>query len=171
MKFINGIAQTPPSNLLNSKNISNKIMINLNKDNLSYSNNYSCNSVKVNKFEKRPKAISINISSIQSPEHKATYQVEGMDSVGLFIKKKQRGLKEVIEELETNSETSLKIKFMKDKYKEKYNKLIDLIVNSDNPWEVVNDIDRIRGIVGDDFTFAQKFLKFIVSVSKTPNSK
>jgi len=60
---------------------------------------------------------------------------------------------------------------MKDKYKDKFDRLIDLIQNSDNPSDKVNDIKIIKNIVGEDYKIAQSFLKFVIAVSKSPNSK
>jgi hypothetical protein len=179
MKYINSLFETPSKHLINSsKNSSSNVIVNVSKDHSSNQSNYSCNSIKINKNFKdtkkgHSKAISINISSIQSPEHKVTYEIEDIEDNELKLESvrktpKQKSLKEVIDDLEVNTETSLKIKFMKDKFKDKYDKLIDLLVHADNPWEIVNDIGAIKSIVGDDFAFAQRFLKFIIAVSKSP---
>jgi hypothetical protein len=53
--------------------------------------------------------------------------------------------------------------FLRDKYgKEKFNLLINCIEESDNPLAVLENIDKIKSIVGDDYFNAIKFLKFII---------
>ncbi len=158
---LKSIQETPPRHIINSsKNSSTNIIASINKD-----NHNSNSSIRINRNSKRTfsKAISINISSVQSSEHKATYEIE--EEKELRITKK--GIKEVIDHLESGSETSLKIKFMKDKYKDKYDRLIELLISCDNQMEVVNDVFAIIGVVGEDYMIAQRFLKFVVSAVKT----
>jgi hypothetical protein len=173
LKYMNGIVETPTKPIINSsKNSSSNVIVNISKDHSSNQSSSSINK-KYKKGQSRP--ISINISSVQSPEHKVTYEIEDSNENELKVeiarkKSKQKSMKEVIEDLENNTETSLKIKFMKDKYKEKYDRLIDLLIQTDNPWEVVNDAGAVRNIVGDEFAIAQRFLKFVVATWKNPKN-
>jgi hypothetical protein len=150
---------------------------------------------KYNKYKetlskkKTPKQISLNITSIQSPEHKAVYynDTEKYDrDVEKFSAGKIRSTKntsnpilsKISEEnidIEPNyipnsapSKTSsnYKINFLLDQFgQEKVNKLINLIETSPDPLALLNGDGRdIEAIVGSKFKMAQNFLKiFFVS--------
>jgi hypothetical protein len=158
---IKNIHETPPRHIINSsKNSSSNIITNISKD-------YSNNSIKINKnFKDSKKSFSklISISSVQSPENRATYEIE--DIIQSELKSPKKSIKEIIEDLENGADTSLKIKFMKDKFKDKYDKLINLLINCDNKTDVINDVQTIKDIVGDNYSFAQRFMKYVISFSK-----
>jgi hypothetical protein len=56
--------------------------------------------------------------------------------------------------------------FLKERYgEEKLSCLISLIEKSNNPIEALNDINSIKGIVGEDYKVAQNFLSILINSS------
>lgn len=172
-------------------------------NNSSNSNNYiipgqstpNTTTAKYNKYKetlskkKTPKQISLNIASIQSPEHKAVYYMyndtEISDrnvekfSVGKIRSTKNTCnpiLSKISEEnidgqgnelslapnsAPSKSSSNYKINFLLDQFgQEKVNKLINLIETSPDPMALLNGDGReIEAIVGSKFKLAQNFLK------------
>lgn len=140
--------------------------------NILSTNNSTVNSFKqykenIKSSKKNPKQISLNITSIQSPEQEAVYFNEEKDSTELKNKTDLPTNKHINNLFKLNN-NSIKINFLIELFgQEKVNKLINLIENSTNPIILLtNDGKEIESIVGDKFKVAQNFLKCLIVNNK-----
>jgi hypothetical protein len=62
-----------------------------------------------------------------------------------------------------NQTVNFKINFLKERYGEKLNKLIEMIDKSDNVNDVLEDEKIIRDVIGEDYKIAQSFLKYVLA--------
>jgi hypothetical protein len=106
--------------------------------------------------------ISINVPS--TPEMKAIYHFEEYDVDNLKSAKKNKRLNfgEIIASPQ-NQNVNFKINFLKDRYGDKFNKLIEVIDKSDDVLEALENVNAMKQIIGDDYKIAQSFLKFVVA--------
>jgi hypothetical protein len=172
------------------------------KANISDYTNLSLKTKKINESTSKKmhsRQISINISSIQSPEHKAIYHYEENNKGELKLDLQQHNQninsnkpKHVrsISQINTsnlptrkissskkinlteylsaspkkgNEQPHLYMNFLIDRYGDsKIKKLISLVEDAENPFEILNNIETIKGIVGDDYKIAVKYLMHVI---------
>ena len=71
-----------------------------------------------------------------------------------------------------DSSSELSINFILEKFgNEKTYNLLNLIKNSDNPTEILDDSEKIKVILGEDYKIGQKFLKNNISSKISVNNK
>lgn len=85
---------------------------------------------------------------------------------------KKLNLIEIIENSSQSPQGAEKPKFLmnflKERYgKEKFQNLISLIENCENPQSLLQDENQIKAVVGEDFKTAIKFLKYVLSCIQT----
>jgi hypothetical protein len=106
--------------------------------------------------------ISINVPS--TPEIKAIYHFEEYDIDNLKVKKNKKvNFFDIINSPQNNQNVNFKINFLRDRYGDKFNQLIEIIDKSENALEALEDVNILKGIIGDDYKIAQSFLKFVVA--------
>jgi hypothetical protein len=107
--------------------------------------------------------ISINVPS--TPEIKAIYHFEDFDVDRLKSTKKGKKITfgEIISSPQNNQNVNFKLNFLKDRYGDKFNRLIEVIDKSDDVLEALEDVNAMKQIIGDDYKIAQSFLKFVVA--------
>lgn len=69
---------------------------------------------------------------------------------------------------QANERPLFMINFLKERYgKEKFNNLINKIEESEDPLSLLNDESQIKEIVGEDYSLAIKFLRYVIKSMQT----
>lgn len=150
--------------------------------------------------KKGPKQLSLNFTSIQSPEHKTVFYEESQDSQSEFkltvhpVNGRVQGSKDLSPKKNFNTDpnvtnfspsnsgnnypspsksTNVVLNFLVEQFGESnVNRLIQLVEQSQNPIDLLNgDGRQIQEIVGDKFKIAQNFLKKMIASSDLRGSK
>ena len=69
---------------------------------------------------------------------------------------------------QSNERPLFMMNFLKERYgKEKFDNLVNLIEESENPLDLLKDESQIQSIIGDDYKLAIKFLKYVMNAIQT----